>query len=320
MQLIRRLLSRARVRLHQKQQPLPLQEAFRSSPVLKRLTAYRDRGWSLGIIYLDIVDFQQFEQRHGNKHAEAVLDQVGQILESSVPRPMAGLSVVALQNLWGDDYIAYVGRPSSMEPADLLSLAERVRQVVERKLNPPNAVRLRGHLSLRTGAALLEEGEDRSLSSQVYQAAKTAQALARGLIQPEDIALSAEFQQVITGGGLHSVYQPVVNLATGRIFGWEALMRGPAGSHFASPGALLQFAESHAQMWGLERAARRAALAGLGTLPPEARSPRAPRSMSTTASPGSSITIVNKGTSSQSMMLGPVMPGSTPLRNCGPIS
>ncbi len=52
----------------------------------------------------------------------------------------------------------------------------------------------------------------------------------------------AEFGQILAGRRLTAVFQPVVELATSRVVGYEALSRGPKGSPFESPAALLGFA------------------------------------------------------------------------------
>lgn len=65
---------------------------------------------------------------------------------------------------------------------------------------------------------------------------------------------------------LHAVFQPIVTLATGEMLGYEALIRGPAGSMYASPDALFRMAQETGITVALEMAAARTALATWATL------------------------------------------------------
>ncbi|PLP99784.1 EAL domain-containing protein [Cupriavidus pauculus] len=65
---------------------------------------------------------------------------------------------------------------------------------------------------------------------------------------------------------LHAVFQPIVTLASGEILGYEALIRGPAGSPHASPDALFRMAQETGTTIGLEMTAARTALASWAAL------------------------------------------------------
>ena len=54
---------------------------------------------------------------------------------------------------------------------------------------------------------------------------------------------SVAFATILSERQVTSVFQPLVDLATGEIVGYEALCRGPEGSRFASPAQLLHQAE-----------------------------------------------------------------------------
>ena len=43
-------------------------------------------------------------------------------------------------------------------------------------------------------------------------------------------------------GALRTVFQPILDLRHGRIYGYEALTRGPSGSRFESPVGLFRLA------------------------------------------------------------------------------
>ena len=124
---------------------------------------------------------------------------------------------------------------------------------------------------------------DRQLASDVYDllhatprtAVGWARVLANPMIKPERLVAklieeareSAELarrrrlsrekerlQQVILNDGLRTYYQPIVNLDSGDIFGFEALTRGPRKTPLESPLALFSSAEDVDLLFELDRA------------------------------------------------------------------
>jgi EAL domain-containing protein (putative c-di-GMP-specific phosphodiesterase class I) len=74
-------------------------------------------------------------------------------------------------------------------------------------------------------------------------------------------APETELAGVLAQGGVRSLYQPIVDLATGSVIGVEALARGPEGP-FHLPGALFAAARVHHLEAALDAACRVAALRG----------------------------------------------------------
>jgi EAL domain-containing protein (putative c-di-GMP-specific phosphodiesterase class I) len=71
---------------------------------------------------------------------------------------------------------------------------------------------------------------------------------------------SPSISEVIAGRGLGMVFQPVVDLESREVLGYEALLRGPEGTDLASPLALLDRAAEEGVLDQLDLACRRAAV------------------------------------------------------------
>jgi EAL domain-containing protein (putative c-di-GMP-specific phosphodiesterase class I) len=67
---------------------------------------------------------------------------------------------------------------------------------------------------------------------------------------------------VIEGIGLRAVYQPIVDLATEAVVGYEALARGPVGSPLEMPIDLFAAARAEGRQGELDRACRKVAIEG----------------------------------------------------------
>jgi EAL domain-containing protein (putative c-di-GMP-specific phosphodiesterase class I) len=73
---------------------------------------------------------------------------------------------------------------------------------------------------------------------------------------------SHELGRILSGQLIRSVYQPLVDLDSGTVVGYEALARGPVGSLLEAPDALFAVARATRQVVELDRQCRQAALAG----------------------------------------------------------
>jgi len=78
-----------------------------------------------------------------------------------------------------------------------------------------------------------------------------------GATAPRDV-----FEQLLTDGAIHAVYQPIVELETGLTVAHEALARGPAGSPFESPEVLFREAHARNLVPQLDRLCQDAAIRG----------------------------------------------------------
>ncbi|QDR83350.1 GGDEF domain-containing protein [Sporomusa termitida] len=86
--------------------------------------------------------------------------------------------------------------------------------------------------------------------------------------RPDDTAadLKEELITIIKNKEIVPVYQPIVNLNTGRIMGFEALSRGPAGSPLHYPLELFRVAVDNGKLLVLEQICREAAVSHLTSL------------------------------------------------------
>lgn len=78
----------------------------------------------------------------------------------------------------------------------------------------------------------------------------------------ESALAGSAVEDLIAAGDVRSVYQPIVELASGRTIGFEALARGPEGSPFEMPAQLFPAAARAGRSVELERACLHAAFTG----------------------------------------------------------
>jgi EAL domain-containing protein (putative c-di-GMP-specific phosphodiesterase class I) len=69
-------------------------------------------------------------------------------------------------------------------------------------------------------------------------------------------------EEILEGGALRSVFQPIVDLESGRLFGYEALARGPEGSPLEMPDRLFAAARAEDRLGELDAACQATAVGG----------------------------------------------------------
>jgi EAL domain-containing protein (putative c-di-GMP-specific phosphodiesterase class I) len=76
-----------------------------------------------------------------------------------------------------------------------------------------------------------------------------------------------QLEKILTTKAVHAVFQPILSLLDGEIFGYEALSRGPRGSLLEKPDDLFSAAEQFNKVWELEFLCRSKAFARANGLP-----------------------------------------------------
>jgi EAL domain-containing protein (putative c-di-GMP-specific phosphodiesterase class I) len=75
------------------------------------------------------------------------------------------------------------------------------------------------------------------------------------------------FLGALLSGGVSSVYEPIVEVASKTVYGYEALARGPANSEFHAPAVMFETAEREGLVYELDCVCRQSGLAGATELP-----------------------------------------------------
>ena len=81
-------------------------------------------------------------------------------------------------------------------------------------------------------------------------------------MSPSVVSAPADIRQVISSGAVRTLYQPIVDLDSGETVAFEALARGPEGSHLESPAALFGEAARLGLTGELDRVCRSVAIEG----------------------------------------------------------
>jgi len=194
--------------------------------VQKAIARARRSGEGFAVLYLDLDHFKDVNDVLGHPVGDALLRRVSDVLT----RCVRGTDTVA--RFGGDEFAVLATEVE--DPAGLAVLAEKLLVALHKPF------RIEGDV-IRTGASLgiAVYGPDSATADlllshadiALYRAKQEGRGVYRFFTDSMDVEvrervrLAAELREAIARSTLHLVYQPQVEMASGRIVGLEALLR-----------------------------------------------------------------------------------------------
>ena len=218
------------------------------------------------VVLLDLDSFRELNEVHGREFGDLILITIGNRLTQVQ-------GVLEAARFDSDTYAAlFEVRDSS--PAACLEAAERVARVVAEPFSlPAGQVRLTCCVGVASAFGETHPEDVIRNARLALEAAKAAGRDARRCYVPqmlqarlEHAELHNDLQEAIAKGALELRYQPVIELATGAIASFEALVRWPHPERgLLSPDRFIPLAEETGLIvplgrWIIDSAARAAAL------------------------------------------------------------
>lgn len=219
----------------------------------------------LVLLYFDLVKFNEIEQISGSSVASRLLAVFKNSLEQKLPEISPEVEIVAVENLFGDDFIVLMALEDMPEFYELQKMAVASRIGIKEGIKQ-EFLKVTGEIpDVHVGFAILDLTKN-NMESRLYAALREAQGVAKGAIDFKTAQLLTEFREILNQAQLKVVYQPIASLRTGSILGWEALTRGPGDSYFQSPDIIFSFAEEVGLLFPLEKICRQMAVKNIGDL------------------------------------------------------
>ena len=221
---------------------LPNRAAF-SDRLETRLGTAAVRGTRLAVLFLDLDGFKVINDSLGHSAGDRVLQTLAQRLRHTVREGDL------ICRFGGDEFTVLldIGRPEDAEAVALKLLAAVAEPLV-----------LEGQRLYVTGsvgvALYPEHGSDtevllRNADAAMYHAKDLGrnnfQLCGQGLSEraQERLSMEARLRSAIAGGSFELHWQPILELATHRVVGAEALLRWPIGGELLLPERFLPLAE-----------------------------------------------------------------------------
>ncbi len=229
--------------------------------VIPRLAKIARRHRTLGLVFIDLVNFSAVQESCGTRTGDSVLEALGRVLSRTTLRLGRATGIIPCTT-GGDDFLLFFPNPG--EKRDLGHDLERLRELLEARLNAAVCdLPLDRKLTVHLGYAEIRAGTEGRMERFIYEAMKEAVLMANSDMGLEDFLSRQEMLAILEQGQIHSVYQPIVSLAGGQTVGYEALSRGPEGSRWEQPLTLFHLAHKYGLLVRLEELCHQRAITGV---------------------------------------------------------
>ncbi|MCL0101342.1 EAL domain-containing protein, partial [Peptococcaceae bacterium] len=247
---------------------------YASNPLATVSYYLKDRQW-IGILYLEIVNFNALKEKVGKNTTESILNQMQIECKSAIQKNFSKYLLIKVCP-WGDDVCTFItsnNSPPSVSEFGKLAydfrdeVRNNIREFLARSTGIEGIVLLE-RLNFHVGYSIAES-HNKVKSADVYRALKESFLIAKSKYNLNELKALELLKKLIEEKNFNIVYQPLVNLSTGKVIGYEALTRGPKDSILESPAKLFPLAEKANLLYALEKVTREKALEKIGQLTDE---------------------------------------------------
>ncbi len=236
---------------------------------LPRLAATADRAGALGAILVDGAALAPVEATYGPEAAARVRAALVRQVREALGGALGPGDALAWTGLGSFDLVAVFARPPRERDflrRDLSRLCEGLEGRLRDRAARIGYPYLRRAPRFPIGEAVGLHNRARGIEGQLRRLLDEAREDARlrlGLLRKRQ---RRRLLDLLLGGGIRSVYEPIVEVASRTVFAYEALARGPEGE-LESPAVLFELAAEFDLVFELDCLCRRSGLEGARGMP-----------------------------------------------------
>jgi EAL domain-containing protein (putative c-di-GMP-specific phosphodiesterase class I)/CheY-like chemotaxis protein len=229
--------------------------------VLDRVKELFIEQGEIGIVFVDIEQFEALEAEYGWAFFDELLSNVGQIVSAEARERFTNAIVTCHRTGGSSFYIFHETRGQDLIEENA---SERIANDLRQKLIDTTRQRFphvqSDQIGFFVGGARIDYRPQIRLERQVYAGMRTAADAVRDAEQQRKKQLTRELRDIIRRKRVTTLFQPIVRAREGTVFGYEILTRGPANSSFRNSDMLFSFAREAKLAWALEAIALEGAL------------------------------------------------------------
>jgi len=215
----------------------------------------------IGIVFVDIEQFEAIEAEYGWAFFDEFLRRAGELIATEAASRFKK-PIVAAQRIGGSSFYVFHetrGQDLSAENASM-SMANDLRERLIASMRDRFPNMQPEQIGFFVGATRIDYRPQIRLERQLYHGMQVAGDVVRDAEQERKKQLTREMRDIIRRKRVTTLFQPIVRAKDISVFGYEILTRGPAHSSFRNSDMLFSFARETKLAWALEAIALDCAL------------------------------------------------------------
>jgi EAL domain-containing protein (putative c-di-GMP-specific phosphodiesterase class I) len=229
-----------------------------------RIGAILVQEGGLGVILVDMEPLARVERSFGGAAYKGLRAQIDPVMAEARER-FRDSDILTRDEREGDRFMIFLGgrrdRAEKFRVSDLRMMADRIEEFLTPRVGRLTLPYLRERPVLDVGYGLVIRSSLESHERQILRAIDDARDSAELRRRIRDREGREELLEIVYNQDLWTAFQPIVEISTRQIMGYEGLSRGPRGTELEAPLSLFGLAERHGVVEELERSCRRQAFA-----------------------------------------------------------
>ncbi len=235
--------------------------------LLPQLGRLLDENGYLSVVLVDVSEVGKIARRRGSQTYIRLMDLMGQEFARLRGNELRHEDLVSLSEKAGEAFLLYLApraRPELPSPESLSIIAERIRSALSQRLST---------LSISSAGGRVDVGFSFVLHNPllphewlIQRGVEEARNIVRLEREYREARDKHKIQHIIMTENVRTLFQPIVDLKSGEVHGFEALARGPRGTDLESPLALFETASKADLLFEIDQLCRRKAVLESGGL------------------------------------------------------
>ncbi len=223
----------------------------------------------LALLLIDVSDINRIERDYGSSVYDDLMKLVREVVFELKGKQLRAGDVVALNERAGDVFLIFLMPRNAQElllAEDLEKIGNRIEAFLTRKISKTALPYLHHRPEISVGTSLALRNpliREERLILKAIEESRQAAVVNR---QRRQLADKQLLQRIILKEQIDTVFQPIIDLRSGRPHGFEALCRGPKGTPLETPMSLFDVATKADLLFELDLLCRRKALQAGGNL------------------------------------------------------
>lgn len=210
-------------------------------PVLRIVKKIQREGGQTALLLFHIEDYHTVMKNKPPALVRTMRTLLQDCFRETASAYITRQDIIGIKQYQTDEIVLFVRIDGPEGFGRCAVIAGKICEELESKLEKIFSLHIDTPLRIKTGSTLVENHPDPDFALDVayhFAMAKAAKDL------PAHFAMqNIQFEEILRNENLSVLTQPIMDLKSGEIFGWEVLTRGPKNSPFHSPEDLFEFAD-----------------------------------------------------------------------------